>query len=42
MSTRAIGNRGEDFAAQKLTEMGYAVRCRNYYTPYGEIDIVAE
>lgn len=42
MSTRAIGNLGEDFAAEVLTRMGWKILCRNYYTPYGELDIVAD
>ena len=42
MSTRAIGNLGEDFAAEVLTRMGWKILFRNYYTPYGELDIVAD
>ena len=42
MSTRAIGNLGEDFAAEVLTRMGWKILYRNYYTPYGELDIVAD
>ena len=43
MTARAsAGRAGEDYAAQKLTEQGYAIVARNYHSRYGEIDIIAE
>lgn len=41
-STRAqIGTRGEDLAAQCLTDDGYDILERNWRCRYGEIDIIA-
>jgi putative endonuclease len=36
-----LGRRGEDLAAARLTELGYALVGRNYRCPHGEIDLVA-
>ena len=41
-NTRALGNNFEDLACQYLWCLGYQIMERNYYTRYGEIDIVAE
>ena len=41
MTTREIGAQGETFAAQILQEQGMKILSRNYYTPYGEIDLIA-
>jgi putative endonuclease len=41
-NTRALGNRGEDLAVSFLKKRGYRIRERNFYTRWGEIDIVAE
>ena len=41
MDKRASGRAGEDTAAAYLASLGYDVLQRNYYTRYGEIDIIA-
>lgn len=40
--TRAKGRAAEEAACRYLEQNGYTVVMRNYYTPFGEIDIVAE
>ena len=40
MTTRKIGAQGESFAAQILQKRGMEILLRNYYTPYGEIDLI--
>lgn len=39
---RKIGNKGEELVAGYLAEQGYSIKERNYYSRYGEIDIVAK
>ena len=39
---KALGNRGEDLAAQRLESLGYTIRERNWRCPVGELDIVTE
>ncbi len=39
---RALGNRGEALAAQKLQSLGYTIREHNWRCGAGELDIVAE
>jgi putative endonuclease len=39
---RSLGQRGEQYAAQYLTNHGYTVRTRNWRCPVGEIDLVTE
>lgn len=39
---KALGNRGEGLAAQRLESLGYTIRERNWRCPVGELDIVAE
>ena len=36
------GKLGEDFAAKHLVSKGFKIVCRNYWKPWGEIDIVAK
>lgn len=36
------GKYGEDFAVEQLIQEGYTILTRNYYTKYGELDIVAQ
>lgn len=36
----ALGARGEDLAAQFLTEAGMTVICRNWRCRYGELDLI--
>jgi len=38
----SLGQRGEQYAAQYLTDHGYAIRTRNWRCPAGEIDLVTE
>ena len=42
MSTRTLGNRGEEIAASFLTRKQYRIRERQYRCPLGEIDLIAE
>lgn len=37
---KALGQKGEDIAASYLQGKGYQVVTRNYYTRYGELDII--
>ncbi|MCI8626213.1 MAG: YraN family protein [Lachnospiraceae bacterium] len=39
---RAIGTEQEDLAAQYLTKAGYKILCRNFYSPFGELDLIAQ
>jgi len=41
-SKRDSGNRGEQYAVDYLVRKGYRIRERNYWKPWGEIDIIAE
>ena len=41
MNTKGIGNRGEEVAAAKNKQKGYAILERQYRTPMGEIDLIA-
>lgn len=41
MDRKAVGKNGEDFVAVYLTEQGMQVVARNYYSRYGEIDLIA-
>lgn len=36
-----LGQQGEDYAARKLTALGYAIHERNWRCKQGEIDIIA-
>lgn len=38
---REIGNLGEKLALELLKAKGYRVKCKNFRTPFGELDIVA-
>ena len=40
--TKHIGRRGEEIACSYLKTNGYIINCRNYYSHWGEIDIVAK
>ena len=42
MSKKAIGDLGENFAAELYEKSGYTVVARNYHSRYGEIDLIAE
>jgi putative endonuclease len=37
-----VGRLGEDLAALFLKEKGFAIIDRNYWKPWGEIDLVAQ
>lgn len=39
---RALGDKGEDIVCKYLEGKGYRIVERNYWKPWGEIDIVAE
>lgn len=39
-TTKESGKLGEQFAAELLKQKGYTVLCTNYYSRYGEIDVV--
>ncbi|NIT34983.1 MAG: YraN family protein [candidate division Zixibacteria bacterium] len=39
---RALGRAGEDAAADFLRRRGFELVARNYHTPFGELDVVAE
>jgi|GEM_PF-932180 putative endonuclease len=39
---RALGRAGEDAAADFLRRRGFELVTRNYHTPFGELDVVAE
>ena len=41
-SRQALGRWGETLAADYLTQKGYAILERNFRTPYGEIDLIAD
>lgn len=41
LSTRTKGNYAEDRAINYLQSRGFTILERNYYTKYGEIDIIA-
>jgi len=39
---REIGMLGEGIALKFLEDKGYKIKCRNFRTPFGELDIVAK
>lgn len=39
---RELGRLGEKLAAEYLMQKGYTILARNYYTRYGEIDIICK
>ena len=41
LDNKSIGKLGEEFVCKYLESKGYNIFTRNYYTKYGEIDIVA-
>ncbi|MGB9765884.1 MAG: YraN family protein [Sulfurihydrogenibium sp.] len=42
MNKRKVGSRNENLAVKYLESKGYRILDRNYYSRYGELDIVAE
>lgn len=42
MSTKILGNRGEEAAARYLAACRYQIKARQYRCPLGEIDLIAE
>jgi putative endonuclease len=42
MSGKQLGQWGENLAAKYLVQSGYTVLKRNFRTPYGEIDMIAQ
>lgn len=40
MNRRELGLQGEEMAARYLKKRGYQILARNYYTRYGELDII--
>lgn len=41
MSTKTLGDRGENLASELLQKNGYKILTRNFRSKFGEIDIVA-
>ena len=41
MNTKQTGQQGEEQAARFLEKKGYKILARNFFTPRGELDIVA-
>ena len=39
---KQLGKSGEEHCIQNLLEQGYEVLHKNFYSPYGEIDIIAK
>jgi putative endonuclease len=39
---RELGDKGEDVVCRYLEDKGYRILERNYWKPWGEIDIIAE
>ncbi len=39
---RNIGTKGENLAEQYLRKKSYKILCKNFRTPFGEIDIIAK
>ncbi len=42
MKAKDIGNLGEDLAVKFILEKGYELLERNFFKPFGEIDIIAK
>ena len=42
MSTKVVGDNGEDVACEFLKKQGYKILSRNYRIRGGEIDIIAQ
>lgn len=42
VTTKQIGDQGEDLAATELERVGYKILGRNFRTRFGEIDIIAK
>lgn len=42
MKTNSLGQAGEELAAQYLQKKGYQILARNFSTPFGELDLVAQ
>ncbi len=41
-SKRAIGKEQEQIAAEYLRQAGYQILCQNFYSPFGELDLIAK
>ena len=39
---KKVGTQGEELAVQYLRQKGYRILDRNYYSRYGEIDVICE
>lgn len=42
ISAQQLGKWGEKLAAEFLVKQGYSILAENFYTPYGELDLIAE
>lgn len=41
-NNRVIGTEQEHVAAEYLKQSGYEIVCQNFYSPFGEVDLIAK
>lgn len=42
IDTQKVGSRGEEIAAEFYKENGFYIAAKNFHSPFGEIDLIAE